>query len=115
MTNWTDHLIILPILLPLAASALMLLFDERRYALKRAIGLATTLALLAISVALLQSANAAPAARVYLLGDWPTSVGIVLVADRLAAVMVLLAAVLGLVNTLYAFSRCGPCPCSSRP
>lgn len=105
MTDWTDHLIILPILLPLAASALMLLFDERRYALKRAIGMATTLALLAISVALLQSAIAAPTARVYLLGDWPAPFGITLVVDRLSAAMLVLAAVLGFASLLFATAR----------
>ena len=41
----------------------------------------------------------------YRLGNWPTEVSIVLVADRLSALMVLLAAVLGLFNTASALSR----------
>ena len=105
MTEWTDHLIILPILLPLAASALMLLFDERRYALKRAIGIATSLALVAISIGLLYGAVVTPTPRIYLLGDWPAPFGITLVADRLSTLMLMLTSILGFTSLLYASAR----------
>jgi multicomponent K+:H+ antiporter subunit D len=105
MTALMDHLIILPILLPMAAGALMLLFSERRYALKRAIGLATTVALLAISVTLFRDAAVATAPRVYLLGDWPAPFGITLVADRLSTMMLVLANVLGFTSLCYASAR----------
>jgi multicomponent K+:H+ antiporter subunit D len=99
-----DHLVILPILLPLAAGALMLVLDERRHALKAAISLAALAALLAAALALARGAEA-PAAPVYVLGNWAAPFGIVLVADRLAATMVLLAAVLGLAATVFSLAR----------
>ena len=41
----------------------------------------------------------------YSLGDWAAPIGIVLVADRLAALMVLLTAVLGLAALVFALAR----------
>src|SRR3546814_7044643 len=89
MSAWTDHLIVLPVVLPLAAGALMLLLDERRRRLKAVIGLASTLILLMAAVALMRlDLSLAPdigaaTVGVYLLGNWPAPFGIVLVADRL--------------------------------
>src|SRR3546814_1907941 len=57
MSGWIDHLVIAPIVLPLVVAATMLLFDERRRWLKRALGIVTSLALLAISLLLLQLVN----------------------------------------------------------
>jgi multicomponent K+:H+ antiporter subunit D len=105
MAGWTDHLIILPIVLPLAASATMLLFHERRRALKRGIGLVTVTALLAIAIALLHGAATADAHRVYLLGDWPAPFGITLVVDRLSAMMLVLTSILAFATLLYASAR----------
>lgn len=100
----TAHLIIAPILIPLAAAAALLLIPRQR--LSGALAIAASLALLAVAAALAAATDRGSGLTlVYRLGDWPTTVAIVLVADRLAAVMMLLAAVLGLVNTLYAFSR----------
>jgi multicomponent K+:H+ antiporter subunit D len=98
------HLVVLPIVLPLAAGALLLLIDERRNALKAALSLGALAALVAVSAALVRMADA-PAAPVYALGDWPAPFGIVLVADRLGAAMVLLASVLGLAAALYSLAR----------
>jgi multicomponent K+:H+ antiporter subunit D len=106
-----DHLIIVPILLPLASGAVMLLLAERRRILKAAIGVATTVALLAVSVMLLRLADMPPAASggsavtVYQLGNWPAPFGIVLVLDRLSALMLALTSVLGLASLLYALAR----------
>lgn len=97
-----DHLVVLPVVLPLAAGALIVLVDERRYALKAAISLASLLALLAVAARLLALGDAT---RVYALGDWPAPFGIVLVADRLSAAMLLLAAVLGLAATVFSLAR----------
>ncbi len=110
MSLGADHLLIAPILLPLVAGALMLLLNERRHALKGAISLGASLALLAAALALLERADA-PVTHVYPLGNWPAPFGIVLVGDRLSAVMVLLAAVLGvaaLVFSLARWHRAGP-------
>ncbi len=97
-----DHLVVLPVVLPLAVGALIVLIDERRHALKAALSLASLVALLAIGAGLLALGGAA---RVYALGDWPAPFGIVLVADRLSVAMVLLAAVLGLAATLFSLAR----------
>jgi multicomponent K+:H+ antiporter subunit D len=99
-----DHLLIAPIALPLAAGALMLLLDERRHALKAAISVAASLLLLAAAVLLLARAEA-NVAHVYRLGDWPAPFGIVLVGDRLSALMVLLAGVLGLAALVFSLAR----------
>ncbi|MCC6213153.1 MAG: monovalent cation/H+ antiporter subunit D [Burkholderiales bacterium] len=98
------------IALPLAVAALMLFVDERRHGLKAALSLSASLALLALSVALVARA-AAPVAHVTSLGGWPAPFGIVLVADRLSALMVLLAAALGaaaLVFSVARWQRAGP-------
>jgi multicomponent K+:H+ antiporter subunit D len=111
VSGWAAHLVIAPIVLPLAAAATMLLFDERRNGLKRTLGIATTVALLAISLLLLRSvgmpaADGGPARPlVYLLGDWSAPFGIVLVADRLSALMLVLTSILGLAAMVYALAR----------
>ena len=53
-----------------------------------------------------------------LVGDWAAPFGIVLVVDRLAAVMLTLTSVLGLATLIYALARwdragCISIPCSS--
>ncbi len=110
MAAWMDHLIVAPILLPLAGSALMLLFDERRRILKSVIAAATCLALLAIALLLLQATASSgfanePATRAYLIGNWPAPFGIVLVVDWLSALMLVLTSVLGVTSLLYASAR----------
>jgi multicomponent K+:H+ antiporter subunit D len=107
----TDHLIIAPILLPLVSAAVMLLLDERRRALKGAIGIAATLALLTVSIALLRLADASPAGtaasvvKTYRLGNWPAPFGIVLVLDRLSALMLVVTGVLGIASLVYSLAR----------
>ena len=99
-----DHLALLPIVLPLAAGAITLMLDESRLALKATIALAAALALVAIGIALTHAAGAS-AVMVYRVGNWPAPFGIVLVVDRLSAVMVLLAAVLGVASLVFALAR----------
>jgi multicomponent K+:H+ antiporter subunit D len=102
--NPSHHLIILPIVLPLAAGAVMLLIDERRLALKGLLSLTATVASMATALALVVMVDAS-APHVYRLGNWPAPYGIVLVADRLSAVLVLLASVLGSAAILFSFAR----------
>ena len=102
--SWSNHLPVLPVVLPLAAGALMLVLDERRNALKAGIGLASVLLLTTVATALLRLADG-PSAPVYALGNWPAPFGIVLVADRLAAVMVLLTSVIGLAALVFSLAR----------
>src|SRR3546814_10487605 len=108
--GWADHLIVAPILLPLAGSASMLLFDERRRMAKSVISLATAFALIIISIMLLQGAAAAgfggePATRAYLIGNWPAPFSIVLVVDWLSALMLTLTSILGFTALVYSLAR----------
>ena len=102
------HLVLAPILLPLATAALMLLLGDTRRPVKAVINvLATTVSLL-VSLALLywvQHGCQPQAVAVYLPGNWPVPFGIVLVVDRLSAMMLLLTSVLGLATVLYAVTR----------
>ena len=104
MDGWAHHLVIAPIALPLVAGALLAIYDERRQFLKGVINLVSTLTALYISVALLRQADAS-APTVYLLGNWPAPFGIVLVLDRLSAMMILLTAVLACASLVFALAR----------
>jgi multicomponent K+:H+ antiporter subunit D len=99
------HLVIAPIVLPLAAAALAVMIASRP--LRVALSIAATLALLLISVTLLISVADSGAAdvSVYRLGDWPAPFGIVLVLDRLSAMMVALASTLGLAALVFSLAR----------
>lgn len=95
-----NHVVILPILVPLFAAVAMLVL---RRADSRTIGLGAVLMQAAIAVVLLMLAGD-DAIRVYRLGDWPAPYGIVLVLDRLSALMVAVTVVLGLAALLHAAS-----------
>ncbi|HET7413593.1 MAG TPA: monovalent cation/H+ antiporter subunit D [Pararhizobium sp.] len=100
------HLIIVPVLLPLVTAAFLLLFDERRRVFKATVSLVSTLLLLTTAIILLNRANSsADATGVYLLGNWPAPFGIVLVLDRLSALMLVLAAVLALAALVFSLAR----------
>lgn len=111
MSGWIDHLMIAPVVLPLVAGALMLLLSERRHRAKAAISLASTLLLLGIAVTLLLRAGGpevgagSGVAGVYLLGNWPSPFGIVLVVDRLSALMLTLTGVLALAALVFSLAR----------
>jgi multicomponent K+:H+ antiporter subunit D len=108
MMGLTDHLIIVPILLPLVTAAVMLLLDERRRGLKGVIGIAATAALLIVAIVLLRQADlmgTGSGVRTYQLGNWPAPFGIVLVLDRLSALMLVLTGVLGIASLLYSLAR----------
>ncbi|HEY0832900.1 MAG TPA: monovalent cation/H+ antiporter subunit D [Azospirillum sp.] len=110
MSGWMDHLTIAPIVIPLVVGTLLMLIDERRHALKAAIGAASAAALLVLAVALLVLADGAlpgggAAVRVYRLGDWPALFGIVLVLDRLSALMLVLTGVLGVAALVFSLAR----------
>ena len=104
MTAWTDHLIAAPILVPMFAGALMILAGDRRRGAVVALGLASTVTLLGLAVLLLGMADT-PEVRVYRKGDWPAAFGIVLVHDRLSALMVALVAVLGFAAFISSLAR----------
>jgi multicomponent K+:H+ antiporter subunit D len=98
-----SHLVILPLLIPLLAGAALLIAPRAGKALERAIGLGATAALLPVALLLLGRA-AGGELEVYYVGDWPAPYGIVLVVDRLSALMLTLTAVLALPSLLYALA-----------
>ncbi|HRO10302.1 monovalent cation/H+ antiporter subunit D [Amaricoccus sp.] len=103
MTPTPEHLLIAPILLPLLAGALMLFYEDRRA--KRVISLVAAGLLPIIAFALLDRAEAPSGGtevRLYLLGDWPSPFAIVLVLDRLSALMLVVTSVLALPALVFA-------------
>ena len=109
--NGLQHLPILPVVIPLVAGAVMLLFAESRRTTRTFIALSATLANLVVAVLLVDMANGGlpdtwpEGIAVYLLGGWQAPFGIVLVADRLSVVMLMLTAVLALASLVYALAR----------
>ena len=104
------HWVILPILLPLATGAILLLFDDRSRRLKMVINAGATLLLLTVAMLLIVrvsngTATGPASVTTYPLGNWPVPFGIVLVVDRLSALMVLLTAIIGASAMTYSFAR----------
>jgi multicomponent K+:H+ antiporter subunit D len=97
MSHWP----VLPIVLPLLLAGVLVLVEKRGIGLQRLLGVGGTLALLGIAIGLLVDSDRGEVA-VYLLGNWEARIGIALAVDRLAALMLLTTAVLGLAGVLYA-------------
>lgn len=106
--HWLDQLIILPILVPLVCGALVVLFNERRHRLKFTVNLLGTLGLLAMALALVYLTDSEywpEGIGVYLAANWSAPFGIVLMADRLTAVMLLLTSLLALAALVFSLTR----------
>ncbi|WP_455270068.1 monovalent cation/H+ antiporter subunit D [Rhizobium herbae] len=107
--NWLHHLIILPILLPIITAAALIPVDERNRTLKGVTGFSSTVVVFLISVYLMQTAAASgegeSGASVYLLGNWPAPFGIVLVLDRLSALMLVLTALLAMATQVFSMAK----------
>ena len=102
-----NHIAILPILVPMAAVIANLMIGDLRGRKLLGLNIAFSVILVLVS-GLLFSAIATggqAATAVYPLGDWPVPFGIVLVADRLAAIMVLTTSVLALAALIFASAR----------
>ncbi|HDZ56789.1 MAG TPA: monovalent cation/H+ antiporter subunit D [Pseudomonas xinjiangensis] len=95
-----NHLPILPILLPMFVGAGLLLMARSGTSVQRSISLVATL--LQIPLALALVGQAGQSIEVYAAGNWAPPFGIVLVVDRLAALMLLITAVLASASVLYA-------------
>ncbi len=108
MRFWADQLILLPILLPLLCAALLVLFNGRRQQLKFAINLAGTLALLVTALVLFWFTDSEvwpDGVGAYLAANWVAPFGIVLVVDRLAALMLTLCAVIATAALVFSYRR----------
>jgi multicomponent K+:H+ antiporter subunit D len=105
MTTWSSHLLIAPIVLPLVSGALMLFFNDNLRWVRPVIGGFAVTANLGLSLALVLAADGSAEPNVYLLGNWPAPFGIVLVLDRLSALMILLTAVLAAAALPFSLAR----------
>src|SRR3989338_7888167 len=94
-----SHCIISPVVLPAVLAALIVLLARGNLAAQRGIALVGAVVLLAIAALLLLARTAGPA--VYRLGNWPAPFGIVLVLDRLSALMLALVAGLSVPVLIY--------------
>ena len=96
-----SHLVIAPLLLPLLTGVVMLMLRASASPLRRIVDVASTALLVVLAMMLLQQTDSGTV-QVYRLGDWQAPFGIVLVADRLAAIMVLVTSILATGVMLYA-------------
>ncbi|SDC38323.1 monovalent cation/H+ antiporter subunit D [Ruegeria marina] len=95
-----NHWIIAPIVLPALLAPFIIMVLRYHLELQRIFSVAGTVGL--VGIALILTAQAAGGEiQVYELGNWPAPFGIVLVLDRLAALMVLLTSLLALAVVLY--------------
>lgn len=95
-------LLVLPILIPLATACLGLLVHRRVHA-QEALSVAGCVGLLAAAVMLLLEVREEGVIAVQ-MGRWAAPFGITLVADLLSAIMVAVAAVVGLASVVYSIS-----------
>ncbi|MNS12775.1 Na(+)/H(+) antiporter subunit D [compost metagenome] len=106
--NAMTHLIAAPILLPLLTAAIMLMLGEKHRPLKARINLFSSLLGLGIAVALLQwtqTTGVPGSIGVYLPSNWQVPFGLVLVVDRLSALMLVLTGIIGVSALLFAMAR----------
>ncbi|QPK83036.1 Na+/H+ antiporter subunit D [Corynebacterium qintianiae] len=100
---YVAYLVPLPMLLPLLAAALILV-SGRQLALQRTIAFITLVALAAIAATLLIVADTHGIQTVQ-LGGWEAPIGITLVADRLATIMLLVSAIVLVAVMWYGISQ----------
>jgi multicomponent K+:H+ antiporter subunit D len=99
-----NHLLVVPIVLPLLAGALLLLLEKAggRWAQRaRPLALASGALLLLCALGLMMQADGG-AVQSYLLGNWRAPWGIALALDRSTALLLVLTALLGLAALLDA-------------
>lgn len=105
---WLQHLIVLPVLLPLLVGALLIPVNQNRHTLKFAMSLTSSVLLWLVAVALLVLADGgywADGIGVYLASNWAAPFGIALMVDRLAALMLVLTATIALAVLVFSAQR----------
>ena len=104
-----NHLLVVPIVLPLLAGALLLLLEKAggRWAQRaRPLALVSAALLLLCALGLMVQADGG-AVQSYLLGNWRAPWGIALALDRSTALLLVLTALLGLAALLDACAGVG--------
>lgn len=105
---WMQHLVVVPVLLPLMIGALLIPINQSRHTLKFALGLSSGVLSWLVAVALLVTADGEhwpSGIGVYLAANWAAPFGIALVADRLAAMMLVLTATIALSVLVFSARR----------
>ena len=95
------QLVLAPVALPALAAPLAVLLMLRHRKAAIAVSFASCIAVLGVAITLL-ILSADGTVRTYELGDWPAPFGIVLVLDRLSAIMLTLTAALALIALVHA-------------
>ncbi|MBD3625062.1 MAG: monovalent cation/H+ antiporter subunit D, partial [Rhodobacteraceae bacterium] len=98
-----NHWVIAPVILPALLAPLIGFVMRHDIQLARIASVTGTFALAVIAVGLAALA-AGGGTEVYYLGNWPAPFGIVLVLDRLSALMLLITAVLALIVLIHAIA-----------
>lgn len=96
-----NHWLIAPVVIPLVAGALLLVIEWAEEGTKRIVSVVATVVLVPVAVGLLTIATSGEQ-QIYYVGDWPAPFGIVLVLDRLSALMLALSSVLACASLFYA-------------
>ena len=94
----------LPVLLPLLGAGAALLVGGRHPRIQRTLSIAVLAAVLVVAVVLLLHAHEEGATAIS-VGGWPVPLGIVLVVDRLSALMLVVAATVGLGVLVFAVGQ----------
>ncbi len=97
-----QHLVLAPILVPLLTGAVLLMLERSHSVRVLRHGAWIGMALLLASAIALFARAATGDINVYLVGDWPSRLGIVLMVDRLSALMVLTTTLLAIPALMYA-------------
>lgn len=108
--HWTQHLILVPVILPLLVGAALAPLTQGWHRLKYWLSYASLLGLLANALALIYMTDGGhwqDGMGIYLAANWSAPFGIALLADRLSALMLLLTAVLGLASLHFTRTRWG--------
>lgn len=100
-----NNLIVLPILIPLFAGAI-LIFLKNKIAAQRVIASLASLAMIAASFTLVQKVNNEGIQSLN-ISSWNAPFGITLVSDMLSALLVLTTSILGFFILLYSFKSIG--------
>ncbi|MGV6850096.1 MAG: monovalent cation/H+ antiporter subunit D [Marinibacterium sp.] len=96
-----NHWIVIPVVLPAGLAPFIIMVLRHHLDLQRIFSIAGAVALWAVTLGLFAQA-ATGEIQIYELGDWPAPFGIVLVLDRLSAMMMVLTTTLALGVLLYA-------------
>lgn len=99
-----SSLVPLPVILPLCAAGLKLAIGARLERVQRFISAAVLLAVLVVSLVLLIAADR-HGPQVMYAGGWPPPVGIVLVADRLSALMLVISSAVTLCVLVFSVGQ----------